>query len=430
MAKVVVAMSPKESLRLPTGQAGGIGEKKKIVVAMSGGLDSSVAAALLKRVGFDLIGVFMKFWAEPERDGLIGSSNRCCSTEAEVRARKVAKILKIPFYVFNFEKEFKKRIVDYFIDGYKRGITPNPCVICNKEIKFGLLLEKALKLDADYIATGHYARTNLTPSFLKRNAAAFKIRKLKEIKLLRGKDRVKDQSYFLWMLNQKQLKRILFPVGDYTRKEVENLARKFKLPVLKARKSVEICFVKISVNDFLKKYLKQKPGLISDPQGKVIGKHQGLAFYTIGQRKGIGLAGGPAFAKATAGKPYYVLDKDFKNNALIVTKNEKDLLKKELICKNVNWISGKEPRLLGEARPFRAAKLPLKIKAKIRYRQKLAPATIYKLKTKNYKLIFNKPQRAITPGQSVVFYSPATIFAKGKIWAGKGQELLGGGIIT
>jgi len=418
-------MSPKESLRLPTGQAGGIGEKKKIVVAMSGGLDSSVAAALLKRVGFDLIGVFMKFWAEPERDGLIGSSNRCCSTEAEVRARKVAKILKIPFYVFNFEKEFKKRIVDYFIDGYKRGITPNPCVICNKEIKFGLLLEKALKLDADYIATGHYARTNLTPSFLKRNAAAFKIRKLKEIKLLRGKDRVKDQSYFLWMLNQKQLKRILFPVGDYTRKEVENLARKFKLPVLKARKSVEICFVKISVNDFLKKYLKQKPGLISDPQGKVIGKHQGLAFYTIGQRKGIGLAGGPAFAKATAGKPYYVLDKDFKNNALIVTKNEKNLLKKELICKNVNWISGEEP------------KLPLKIKAKIRYRSQLASATIYHpegkpsasygagLKPKTYHLIFDRPQRAITPGQSVVFYSPAEVSTK----AGKGQEVLGGGII-
>ena len=422
MAKVVVAMSPKESLRLPTGQAGGIGEKKKIVVAMSGGLDSSVAAALLKRVGFDLIGVFMKFWAEPERDGLIGSSNRCCSTEAEVRARKVAKILKIPFYVFNFEKEFKKRIVDYFIDGYKRGITPNPCVVCNKEIKFGLLLEKALKLDADYIATGHYARTNLTPSFLKRNAAAFKIRKLKEIKLLRGKDRVKDQSYFLWMLNQKQLKRILFPIGDYTRKEVENLARKFKLPVLKARKSVEICFVKISVNDFLKKYLKQKPGLISDPQGKVIGKHQGLAFYTIGQRKGIGLAGGPAFAKATAGKPYYVLDKDFKNNALIVTKNEKNLLKKELICKNVNWIRApSDHSVLDRAQKICALvsgkepKFPIKVKAKIRYRHQPASATIYYLKSNIYHLNFEKPQRAITPGQSVVFYL--------------GQELLGGGII-
>ena len=389
---------------------------------MSGGLDSSVAAALLKRVGFDLIGVFMKFWAEPERDGLIGSSNRCCSTEAEVRARKVAKILKIPFYVFNFEKEFKKRIVDYFIDGYKRGITPNPCVICNKEIKFGLLLEKALKLDADYIATGHYARTNLTPSFLKRNAAAFKIRKLKEIKLLRGKDRVKDQSYFLWMLNQKQLKRILFPVGDYTRKEVENLARKFKLPVLKARKSVEICFIQTTINDFLKKRLKQKPGKIvcltfdvKQDKQEVVSEHHGLWFYTIGQRKGIGLAGGP----------YWVLDKNLKKNLLIVTKNEKDLLKKELICKNVNWISGEEP------------KLPLKIKAKIRYRSQLASATIYHpegkpsasygagLKPKTYHLIFDRPQRAITPGQSVVFYSPAEVSTK----AGKGQEVLGGGII-
>jgi len=358
---------------------------KKIICAMSGGVDSSVAAALLKRAGFDMIGVFMKFWSPTTSGGgLVGGWNHCCSPEAEVRARKVAKILKIPFYVFNFEKEFKKRIVDYFLDGYKKGITPNPCVVCNKEIKFGLLLEKALALDADYVATGHYARKKETRDN----------RQETRYKLLRAKDKDKDQSYFLWMLNQEQLNRILFPIGDLTRKEVENLAKKFKLPVLKAKKSVEICFIQTTINDFLKKYLKEKPGKIVDTQGKILGEHRGLWFYTIGQRKGIGLSGGP----------YFVLDKDLKKNFLIVTKNEEDLLKKELVAKNVNLISGKEP------------KLPLKVKAKIRYRTKFATAILSKnLEAKAYNLKFFKPQRAITPGQSVVFY--------------QGNEVLGGGII-
>ena len=378
------------------------GKMAKVVVAMSGGVDSSVAAALLKRADFDVIGVFMKFWSPR------------CSPEAETRARKVAKILKIPFYVFNFEKEFKKRIVDYFLESYKKGITPNPCVLCNKEIKFGLLLEKALALDADFIATGHYAlKREIKYPCLRRREKS----KIKNYKLLKAKDKNKDQSYFLWMLNQKQLEKILFPIGDYTRKEVENLAKKFKLPVLKAKKSVEICFIKNSINDFLKRYLKQKPGPVVEPQRrtsslrgrqvhdgvkKIIGQHQGLWFYTIGQRKGIRLPSGP----------YYVLDKDLKRNLLIVTKNEKDLLKKELICKNVNWVSGKVPEF------------PLKIKAKIRYQSELAPAIMtYKLKNlSTYKLTFTKPQRAITPGQSVVFYLPAQ--------AGKGQEVLGGGIIN
>jgi len=359
---------------------------KKIICAMSGGVDSSVAAALLKRAGFDMIGVFMKFWSPTTSGGgLVGGWNHCCSPEAEVRARKVAKILKIPFYVFNFEKEFKKRIVDYFLDGYKKGITPNPCVVCNKEIKFGLLLEKALALDADYVATGHYARKKETRD--KRQETRYK--------LLRAKDKDKDQSYFLWMLNQKQLKRILFPIGDLTRTEVENLAKKFKLPVLEAKKSVEICFIQTTINDFLKKYLKEKSGKVVDSQGKFLGEHRGLWFYTIGQRKGIGLSGGP----------YFVLDKDLKKNLLIVTGNERDLYKKELVAKNVNWILGKELRL------------PLKIKAKIRYRTKFITAILSKnLKSRTYNLKFVKPQRAITPGQSVVFY--------------QGNELLGGGIIS
>lgn len=355
-------------------------KNKKVVVAMSGGIDSSVAAALLKRAGFDVVGVFMKFWSEPKEDGLVRAYNRCCSPEAEVRARKVAKILKIPFYVFDFSKEFKKKIVDYFLEGYKKGITPNPCVVCNKEIKFGLLLEKGLKLGADFVATGHYAK-------IKEDKNGFH--------LLRGKDKEKDQSYFLWMLNQDQLKRILFPIGDHTRAEVENLARKFKLPVLKAKKSVEICFVQTTINDFLKKYLKEKPGKIVDIKGKVLGEHKGLWFYTIGQRKGILLSGGP----------YYVLDKDLKRNLLIVTPNEKDLYKKELVVKNVNWILRENP------------KLPLEIEAKIRYRQILSKAKIRKkLKEKTYLIEFKSPQRAITPGQSVVFY--------------KREEVFGGGIIA
>lgn len=374
---------------------------KRVICAMSGGIDSAVAAALLKREGFDVVGVFMKFWSE-RKNGLIETSNRCRSPEAEIRARKVAKVLKVPFYVFNFEKEFKKRIVDYFLEGYKKGITPNPCVVCNKEIKFGLLLEKTLKLDFDFVATGHYARkiqnSNpcpvVKPSFYYRVKMQNENSKCKIFKLLRAKDKEKDQSYFLWMLNQEQLKKILFPIGDLTRKEVEKLARKFKLPVLKARKSVEVCFIKTTINDFLKKYLKPKPGKIIDTKGKIIGKHQGLAFYTIGQRKGIGLASGP----------YYVLDKNLNKNILIVTKNEKDLYKKELKVKKVNWISGREP------------KFSLKVKAKIRYRNLPAPARIYKLKNENYRVVFDKAQRAITPGQSAVFY--------------KGQEVLGGGEIV
>jgi tRNA-specific 2-thiouridylase len=392
---------------------------RKVLVLMSGGIDSSVAAALLKKEGFEVIGAFMRLANLPRFD------------EAKERAKKVAKILKIPFYVFNLEKEFKKKIIDYFLKEYKAGNTPNPCVLCNKEIKFGLLLEKALKLDADFVATGHYVRKIQNSKIKMQNENL----KCKIFKLLRAKDKSKDQSYFLWMLNQEQLKRILFPIGSYTKEEVRNFAKKFKLPVLKAKKSVEICFIEKTVNEFLKKYLKKKSGLIVEKiSGKnqkkhsnilqnvrildgyrILGKHEGLWFYTIGQRKGIGLSGGP----------FWVLEKNLEKNLLIVTRNEKDLLKGELFCKNVNWISGREPRPLGEARPFGAAKLPLKVKAKIRYRQELADATVYptfahlrkcaNIKNKIYKVIFKKPQRAITPGQSVVFY--------------KGEEVLGGGII-
>jgi tRNA-specific 2-thiouridylase len=295
--------------------------------------------------------------------------------------------LDIPFTVLDLRKEFKRKVIGCFLDEYKKGNTPNPCVVCNKEIKFGFLLKKALAMDADFIATGHYARLGretLNPKSEIRNY---------RYKLLKGKDKNKDQSYFLWRLNQKQLRSVLFPLGNYTRAEVERLAKKFKLPVLRAKKSVEICFVPKTINDFLRKHIKEKPGKIADIKGKVLGAHQGLWFYTIGQRKGIGLSGGP----------YYVIRKDIKKNVLVVGKNEKDLVKKDLIAEDVNWISGKKP------------KFPLKIKAKTRSRQKPASAVARLSGKRNVRVVFDKPQRAVTPGQSAVFY--------------KGEELLGGGII-
>ncbi len=361
---------------------------KKVIVAMSGGIDSSVAAALLKKAGFDVIGVFMKFWSENGSN--TKKENKCCNQDAEARARKVASKLGILFYVLNVEKEFKKAVVDYFLKEYKAGRTPNPCVVCNKEIKFKFLMDKATELRADFIATGHYA----------------KIKKEKGIfKLLKAKDKNKDQSYFLWKLGQKELGRILFPVGGYTRDEVEKLAKKFNLPaVTSVKKSQEVCFVLTDLESFLKKYIAMKPGKIINNKGKILGTHQGLAFYTMGQRKGIKLAGGP----------YFVLDKNFKKNALIVTNNEKDLYKKEVKVEEINWIFGKKPEL------------PLKIKAKIRYRHKSASATICKIlrqerirlgrKNTGYQIIFGGSQKAVTSGQSIVFY--------------KGDEVLAGGTIS
>jgi len=348
-------------------------KKGKVICAMSGGVDSSVAAALLKKDGFEVIGVFMKFWSDKD-DGNIKSENRCCSSDSEKRARSTAAKLKIPFYVFNFEKEFKKMIVDEFLSEHKKGMTPNPCVACNKEIKFGLLLEKGLKLKAKLLATGHYA--------IKKGDS-----------LLKAKDANKDQSYFLWQLSQKQLEKIIFPVGNYTKDKIRKLAKKFDLPVFDTPDSQEVCFIPKEVKDFLKKHLSEKPGDIVDDKGKILARHNGLWFHTIGQRKGIGLPGGP----------YYVSGKDLKKNILIVTKNEKNLLKKEIVIKKINWISEKEP------------KLPLNVDIKIRYRDKGSQGRIEKVEKGKLKIVFKKSQRAVTSGQSAVMY--------------KGKALLGGGII-
>jgi len=347
------------------------GKSKKVVVAMSGGVDSSVSATLLKQAGFDVVGVMMKFWKEG-----VDGKNRCCSVESEKLARLVAKEIGMPFYVINVEKEFKKKVVDYFIKEYKAGNTPNPCVVCNKEIKFGLLIEKALKMGVDFIATGHYAR-------------------IEKGMLMKGRDKEKDQSYFLWQLNQKQLSKVLFPVGGYTKPEVRKLAKEFNLPTAETPESQEVCFINNSTNDFLKKYLKIKPGKIIDKTGKVLGAHHGLWFYTIGQRKNLEIPQGP----------WFVVEKNFKKNILVVSKNKKDLLKKELIAKNINWTC--PPKFSAKQKFWR-------VEAKIRYKSRLARAKLIKSGTA-VKVVFDKPQQAITPGQSVVFY--------------KGKELLGGGVI-
>lgn len=345
-------------------------QQGRVICAMSGGVDSSIAAAILKRKGYEVIGLFLNI-------------HQNCSPKD---AQKVAKKLNIPLKILNVRKEFKKRVVDYFVEEHKRGQTPNPCVECNRWIKFKFLMEKAMQLKADYIATGHYAR-------------------IKDGKLFVARDKQKDQSYFLWTLKQKQLKKILFPIGDYTKKEVRAMAQKWDLLVFEKRESQEICFIATTVEKFLKRALPAETptsvgaGPIITIKGEKVGEHEGLAFYTIGQRKGIRIGG--------IG-PFYVVDKDFKNNALVVAKSEHalELYKKETMVKKVSWISEETPQF------------PLRCKVKIRYLAEAVPAAVTLINTNKhefYLVVFDKRQRAVTPGQSAVFY--------------KRNEVLGGGII-
>jgi tRNA-specific 2-thiouridylase len=352
---------------------------KKIFVALSGGVDSSVAALLLKRAGFSVVGVFMRLANNYQNN--------------EKLARAAAKKLKIKFLVFDFRKEFKEKIINYFLKQTQLGLTPNPCVICNEEIKFGLFLDKALKMGADFVATGHYAR--LRREFLISNS------KFLNTRLLKARDKAKDQSYFLWRLGQKQLSRILFPLGDYTKPQVREIARKAGLPTATTKDSQNLCFLAGDTTDFLKSYLKNKPGAIVDDGNKIIGRHQGLGFYTLGQRAGIGEA---LFQKYQSQGPYYVLRKDLKKNQLVITREPNDLLGREFLAGDLHWVSGQAPKM-----PFRA-------KVKIRSRQNEVLATIRRGKKQGQVLVkLAKPQKAITPGQSAVFY--------------RGEELLGGGII-
>lgn len=355
-------------------------KKIKVLVAMSGGVDSSVAAQLLKNQGYEVAGVFLHFWKD-ESAGL-KVENRCCSLESLLDAKAVASKVGIPLYSFNFSEPFKKAVVDNFLDEYASGRTPNPCVVCNREIKIGRLLKQARALGFDYVATGHYLN----------------IKKVgRELQFFKAKDKNKDQSYFLYTFKPKELKHLLFPLGGYTKPQVRKLAEKFKLKVAAKPESQDICFLSGPHNNFLKKYLSLKPGDIRLLETKEkIGEHEGLPLYTIGQRRG--LVGGTG--------PYYVAKFDYQKNILYVVKNwnEDILYKPDLIAKKVNWLSGRGP------------KKSFNCEAVIRYGHKAVKCQVIPKNKQDYYVKFAKPQRAVTAGQSVVFYHK--------------NQVLGGGIIN
>ncbi len=306
-------------------------------------------------------------------------------------SEKIAGKLGISLKIVDARKEFKRRITDYFISAYEKGLTPNPCVMCNREIKFRLLLKLLKKEKADYVATGHYARVKVRPLSPRRNVGVPQGRTLYGLR--EAKDKTKDQSYFLYRLTQKDLSRIVFPVGDYRKTDVKKMAKKMNLPVA-AEESQDVCFLaEKDMNDFLKKYIKPKPGDIVDGKGNKLAKHKGLPFYTIGQRKGIEIGGTG---------PYYVAGKNAGKNELTVTKNPRDLLTKTFQIENVSWIGG-------------GAEFPLRAEVKIRYQAPSIPAIIRKGKRGKYIVEAKKSLRAATPGQSAVFY--------------KSGEVLGGGLI-
>lgn len=359
---------------------------------MSGGVDSSVAAALLKKKGYDITGVFVKGWY-PE--GMV------CGWKEERRdAIRAAAKLGIPLLTFDFSKEYEKKVVEYMKKEYSANKTPNPDVMCNKYIKFGLFLEKALEMGADYMATGHYVRRSPALNFCKTHPPArqAKISERAHFRLLQAKDKNKDQSYFLWTLTQEQLEYCLFPIGDYKKPDVRKLARKFGLHVAEKKDSQGLCFVgNIDFALFLRKILPKKEGEIRTSDGKVVGKHDGAHFYTIGQRHGLSISGGP----------YYIVAKDLKNNVLIVAKEkeEKKFYQKEVVIDAANWISP----------PSGGPNSKGKYLGRIRYRQPLQRCKVVSVSGDSATIIFEKPQRAVTSGQSLVLY--------------KGGEMLGGGII-
>jgi tRNA-specific 2-thiouridylase len=357
-------------------------EAPTVVVAMSGGVDSSLAAALLVERGFNCIGVMMRLWSE-QRPG-VSSANKCCSLDSVDDARQVADKLGMPFYLINVEKRFKEKVVDPFVVGYADGLTPNPCLSCNRHIRFEYLLDYARKLGADYLATGHYARLRSGPHG--------------QVQLLKAKDGAKDQSYVLSVLGQEQLRDVLFPVGDYPKDEVRELAAARGLPTASKHDSMDLCFV---ADDDYRRFLRDwaptalQPGPILDRQGKHYGTHDGLPNYTIGQRKGLGISG--------AAEPMYVVELDSVRNALVVGPLA-DLGRSAVSVRNVNWTLD-EPVGVGT-----------KAQCKIRYRSTPAECTLYPDMDGEVRIKFDSPQRGVAPGQAAVFYD--------------GDLCLGGGIIA
>ncbi|CAM3935948.1 tRNA 2-thiouridine(34) synthase MnmA [Mesobacillus thioparans] len=349
----------------------------RVVVGMSGGVDSSVAALVLKEQGYDVIGIFMKNWDDTDENGV------CTATEDYEDVIRVCNQIGIPYYAVNFEKQYWDKVFTYFLDEYKAGRTPNPDVMCNKEIKFKAFLEHAINLGADYLATGHYARVEDRDG---------------ERKMLRGLDENKDQTYFLNQLNQSQLEKVLFPIGDMEKSRVRELAKEANLATATKKDSTGICFIgERNFKEFLGNYLPAQPGNMETMNGEVKGKHDGLMYYTIGQRQGLGIGG--------AGEPWFVVGKDLEHNVLLVEQGfHNDLLYSDSITAvNISFVSDKP-----KPKTFECT-------AKFRYRQPDNAVTVELQDDGTAKVIFKEPIRAVTPGQAVVFYD--------------GEECLGGGTI-
>ncbi|WP_368985369.1 tRNA 2-thiouridine(34) synthase MnmA [Caldifermentibacillus hisashii] len=352
-------------------------EDTRVVVGMSGGVDSSVAAYLLEQQGYDVIGVFMKNWDDTDEFGV------CTATEDYEDVIRVCNQIGIPYYAVNFEKEYWDKVFTYFLDEYKAGRTPNPDVMCNKEIKFKAFLEHALKLGADYLATGHYAQVKIIDG---------------EYKMLRGKDVNKDQTYFLNQLSQEQISKVMFPIGHMDKKRVREIAKEAGLATATKKDSTGICFIgERNFKEFLSKYLPAQPGRMETLTGEMKGFHEGIMYYTIGQRHGLGIGG--------SGDPWFVVGKDLERNVLLVGQGyDNDALYSDaIIATNVSWVSDKE-------KPAQFS-----CTAKFRYRQPDHGVTVTLLGNNTARVEFDEPIRAVTPGQAVVFYN--------------GEECLGGGTI-
>jgi len=382
-----------------------------VYVAISGGVDSSVAAALLKERGFDVRGVFMRYWGDV--DDIIPSGEdftNCCNIEAMNDAQRVCDHLGIPLRVMDLREKFRTDVVKPFLHGYEQGITPNPCVECNRTIKFELIdtiLSESAEAEKGniFFATGHYIRTM---NSVDRHSGLTRIQSTDpgrgqddSIKMFIAKDTSKDQSYFLYSLTQEKLRKLLFPIGEYTKPEIRELALKMNLPVALKKESQEVCFIKNNVQEFLAARIKAAtPGQVVTTTGEVIGEHRGLPFYTLGQREGLNLGGGG---------PYYVAQKQLETNTLVVARGADDpkLLQTTVTLKNVNWVSGQ------------ALTQSIRVIAKPRYRHPGAPALVTSMSNGAWQIVFDSPERSLTPGQSVVFYQSTP----------EGIEVLGGGII-
>ncbi len=366
---------------LPMGQAGGY--RKKVFVGLSGGVDSSVSAALLKQVGYDVTGVFIKVW-QPEFIA-------CTSREDRLDAMRVCAHLKIPFVTLDLEKEYKESVVDYMVAEYKRGHTPNPDVMCNKKVKFGAFLKYARKKGAEFVATGHYAR--------KKQITNNK-QQITRYELHAGVDKEKDQSYFLWTLRQEELKHILFPVGGLEKSQVRALAKEFGLVTALKKDSQGLCFVgKVDMKEFLKHFINEKKGIVVDEKGEAIGRHDGVALYTLGERRGFMIT-----KKGNLDKPYYVVGKNLRRNQLIVSQDPSgQAAAGDIVEANMaNLITG-------------TLKNNKNYWARFRYRQKLQPCDIISARKNKLLIRLTRPDYTISPGQSLVIYEDSRVLGGGII---------------